>query len=128
LYLIGVLIYMCAFFYSTRVSNELGAGEPQAAKLAARVVMCIALSAGLLLGSTMILLRRFWGYMYSNEPEVVTYIARMMPVLAISFFTDGLHSCLSGWLVSYSHLTPENSSLLSSVHERFHSVACLTFV
>lgn len=90
------------FFYSTRVSNELGAGEPQAAKLAARVVMCIALSAGLLLGSTMILLRRFWGYMYSNEPEVVTYIARMMPVLAISFFTDGLHSCLSGWLVSYS--------------------------
>ena len=81
---------------STRVSNELGAGEPQAAKLATRVVMCIALSTGLLLGCTMILLRNFWGYMYSNEPEVVTYIARMIPVLAISFFTDGLHSSLSG--------------------------------
>lgn len=98
----GALLFMVPYglctAISTRVSNELGAGEPQAAKLAARVVMCIALSAGLLLGSTMILLRRFWGYMYSNEPEVVTYIARMMPVLAISFFTDGLHSCLSGVL------------------------------
>ncbi|WVZ58770.1 hypothetical protein U9M48_009001 [Paspalum notatum var. saurae] len=84
--------------YSTRVSNELGAGQPQAAKLATRVVMFIALSAGLLLGSAMILLRNFWGYMYSNEPEVVAYIARMIPVLAISFFTDGLHSSLSGVL------------------------------
>ncbi|OEL23783.1 Protein DETOXIFICATION 16 [Dichanthelium oligosanthes] len=34
----------------------------------------------------------------SNEPEVVTYIAKMIPVLAISFFTDGLHSSLSGVL------------------------------
>ncbi|TVU30669.1 hypothetical protein EJB05_22302, partial [Eragrostis curvula] len=82
----------------TRVSNELGAGQPQAAKLATRVVMYIASSAGLLIASTMILLRSFWGYLYSNEPEVVTYIARMIPVLAISFFTDGLHSSLSGVL------------------------------
>ncbi|CAD6334102.1 unnamed protein product [Miscanthus lutarioriparius] len=96
----GALLFMVPFglctAISTRVSNELGAGEPQAAKLATRVVMCIALSTGLLLGCTMILLRNFWGYMYSNEPEVVTYIARMIPVLAISFFTDGLHSSLSG--------------------------------
>lgn len=58
--------------------------------------MFMALSAGLLLSSTMILLRNFWGYMYSNESEVVTYIAKMIPVLAISFFTDGLHTSLSG--------------------------------
>nr|CAB3494896.1 unnamed protein product [Digitaria exilis] len=98
----GALLFMVPFglctAISTRVSNELGAGQPQAAKLATRVVMGIALSAGLLLASTMILLRNFWGYMYSNEPEVVTYIAKMIPVLAISFFTDGLHSSLSGVL------------------------------
>ena len=94
--------YSCHDFHvfpsrsSTRVSNELGAGQPHAAKLATRVVMCIAMSAGLVLASTMILLRNFWGYLYSNEPEVITYIAKMIPVLAISFFTDGLHSSLSG--------------------------------
>ncbi|KAF8692061.1 hypothetical protein HU200_039923 [Digitaria exilis] len=76
----GALLFMVPFglctAISTRVSNELGAGQPQAAKLATRVVMGIAF----------------------NEPEVVTYIAKMIPVLAISFFTDGLHSSLSGVL------------------------------
>uniref|UniRef100_A0A0E0M6Q2 Protein DETOXIFICATION n=1 Tax=Oryza punctata TaxID=4537 RepID=A0A0E0M6Q2_ORYPU len=36
------------------------------------------------------------GYVYSNEAEVVTYIARMIPVLTISFFRDGIDSSLSG--------------------------------
>ncbi|TVU30914.1 hypothetical protein EJB05_22567, partial [Eragrostis curvula] len=65
---------------STRVSNELGAGQPQAAKLATRVVLYMGLSEGLILTSTMTLLRGVWGYMYSSEHEVVTYIARMTPV------------------------------------------------
>uniref|UniRef100_A0A453T3C6 Protein DETOXIFICATION n=1 Tax=Aegilops tauschii subsp. strangulata TaxID=200361 RepID=A0A453T3C6_AEGTS len=82
----------------TRVSNELGAGRPQAAKLATRLVVCMALFAGSVISITMISLRKFWGYMYSNEEEVVTYIARMIPVLAISFFIDGIHTSLSGVL------------------------------
>jgi MATE family multidrug resistance protein len=83
---------------STRVSNEIGAGQPQAAKRATRVVMYMALSEGLVISFTMFLLRNVWGYMYSNEQEVVTYIARMLPILGISFFIDGLHSSLSGVL------------------------------
>ncbi|CAM0908079.1 unnamed protein product [Alopecurus aequalis] len=96
----GVLMFMvptglCTAI-STRVSNELGACKPEAAKLATRLVLCLALSEGLVVGVTMILLRNVWGYMYSNEEEVVTYIARMIPVLAISFFIDGIHTSLSG--------------------------------
>uniref|UniRef100_A0ACD5Y616 Uncharacterized protein n=1 Tax=Avena sativa TaxID=4498 RepID=A0ACD5Y616_AVESA len=83
---------------STRVSNELGAGKPQAAKLATRIVICMAVSEGLLIAVTMVLLRNFWGYMYSNEEEVVAYIARMIPVQAASFFMDGIHNSLSGVL------------------------------
>jgi MATE family multidrug resistance protein len=82
--------------YSTRVSNELGAGKPQAAKLATKLVICMAMSEGLVVVVTMVLLRKFWGYMYSNEEEVVRYIARMIPVQAVSFFIDGLHNSLSG--------------------------------
>ncbi|OEL13665.1 Protein DETOXIFICATION 16 [Dichanthelium oligosanthes] len=37
-----------------------------------------------------------WGYAYSSEKEVVTYIARMLPILAVSFFVDGLNGSLSG--------------------------------
>jgi MATE family multidrug resistance protein len=61
-----------------------------------RVVMCMALSSGFILTMAMILLRSVWGHMYSNEQEVVAYIATMMPVLGISFFIDGLHGSLSG--------------------------------
>ncbi|TVU12903.1 hypothetical protein EJB05_46569 [Eragrostis curvula] len=96
----GALLYMIPLgltsSISTRVSNELGAGKPQAAKLATRVVMYMALSEGLVISLTMTLLRNVWGYMYSNEPELVAYIAKMLPILGISFFIDGLHTSLSG--------------------------------
>ncbi|XP_044958520.1 protein DETOXIFICATION 16-like [Hordeum vulgare subsp. vulgare] len=88
---------LCAAI-STRVSNELGAGRPQVARLATIVVICMALFAGSVISITMILLRKSWGYMYSNEEEVVTYIARMIPVLGVSFFIDGIHTSLSGVL------------------------------
>ncbi|KAK1699427.1 hypothetical protein QYE76_016124 [Lolium multiflorum] len=81
---------------STRVSNELGAGRPQAARLAARVVMMLALAVGASEGLLMLLVRNVWGYAYSNEQEVAAYIARMMPILAVSILFDGLQGVLSG--------------------------------
>uniref|UniRef100_A0ACD5XC71 Uncharacterized protein n=1 Tax=Avena sativa TaxID=4498 RepID=A0ACD5XC71_AVESA len=80
----GDLIFMVASglctAISTRVSNELGAGHPQAAKRATKVVICMALSEGLVIAIAMILLRNSWGYVYSNEQDVVSYIARMIPI------------------------------------------------
>ncbi|RLN43257.1 protein DETOXIFICATION 16-like [Panicum miliaceum] len=80
----------------TRVSNELGAGQPHAARLAARVVVCVTLTQGVVLATIMILLRNIWGYAYSSEKEVAVYIARMLPILAVSFVVDGLNGSLSG--------------------------------
>ncbi|KAM3299461.1 hypothetical protein ACQJBY_040779 [Aegilops geniculata] len=81
---------------STRVSNELGAGRPAAARLAARVVMLLALAVGASEGLVMLLVRNVWGYAYSNEAEVAAYVARMMPILAMSVVFDGLQCVLSG--------------------------------
>ncbi|KAK9115050.1 hypothetical protein Syun_021847 [Stephania yunnanensis] len=81
---------------STRVSNELGAGHPQAARLAVRVVLFLAVVEGIVVGLIMILIRNVWGYAYSNEEEVVKYFASMMPILATSHFLDGIQSVLSG--------------------------------
>lgn len=70
----GALLYMVPLGLSSsismRVSNELGAGHPEAAKLAMRVVMYMALSVGFVLALTMILLRNVWGYLYSNKQEI----------------------------------------------------------
>ena len=49
-----------------------------------------------MLATIMILLRNVWGYAYSGDKDVVTYIARMLPILAVSFFVDGLSGSLSG--------------------------------
>lgn len=81
---------------STRVSNELGAGHPQAARLAVFVVLVMAIAEGTLIGLLLILIRNIWGYAYSNEIEVVKYVAAMMPILALSNFLDGMQCVLSG--------------------------------
>ncbi|KAK3005678.1 hypothetical protein RJ639_016542 [Escallonia herrerae] len=81
---------------STRVSNELGAGKPQAAKLAVRVVIFLAVAEGLLVGLVSVAVRGSLGYLYSNEEEVVRYVAAVMPVLALSNFMDGIQGVLSG--------------------------------
>lgn len=81
---------------STRVSNELGAGRPQAAQLAARVVMFLALTEGILLSLILVAIRHIWGYLFTNEEEVVSYLSLIMPVLALSNFMDGIQGVLSG--------------------------------
>ncbi|KAJ1392030.1 Multi antimicrobial extrusion protein [Sesbania bispinosa] len=81
---------------STRVSNELGAGHPQAASLAVRVALFLALSEGIMIVLLMIQLRKIWGNLYSSETEVIKYVEAMMPILAISSFLDGIQSVLSG--------------------------------
>ncbi|TMX02932.1 hypothetical protein EJD97_019252, partial [Solanum chilense] len=81
---------------STRVSNELGAGKPEAAKLAARTVLLLAIVEGLLLSGIAVAARDVWGYIYTNEDEVVKYLSTIMPVLALSNFMDGIQGVLSG--------------------------------
>ncbi|KAI3409552.1 Protein DETOXIFICATION (Multidrug and toxic compound extrusion protein) [Psidium guajava] len=81
---------------STRVSNELGAGKPLAARLAVYVVLSMAVTEGILVGIVLISIRNVWGYAYSDEAEVADYVAVMMPILAASNFLDGLQCVLSG--------------------------------
>ena len=84
--------------YSTRVSNELGAGNAEGACLAVRVVFVIATIGGIVVGLVMMFIRNIWGYAYSNEVEVVRHVANIMPILATSNFLDGLQGVLSGFL------------------------------
>ncbi|XP_027357363.1 protein DETOXIFICATION 16-like [Abrus precatorius] len=81
---------------STRVSNELGAGHPQAASLAVQVALFMSFVEGVMIVLLMIQLRKIWGNLYSSETEVIKYVAAMMPILAISSFLDGIQSVLSG--------------------------------
>ncbi|CAK7349646.1 unnamed protein product [Dovyalis caffra] len=81
---------------STRVSNELGAGRPYVARLAVCVAIAIAVTEGILLAIVLISIRNVWGYAFSNEIQVVKYVAVILPLVATSSFLDGLQCVLSG--------------------------------
>ncbi|XP_019092916.1 PREDICTED: protein DETOXIFICATION 17-like [Camelina sativa] len=81
---------------STRVSNELGAGNPEVAKLAVRVVVTIVIVEGLLIGSVLLLVRHKLGYAFSSDPKVIKYVASMIPIVVAGNFLDGFQCVLSG--------------------------------
>ncbi|KAK7358172.1 hypothetical protein VNO77_00096 [Canavalia gladiata] len=107
---------------SIRVSNELGAGHPWTACLAVHVVLVLAIIEGILVGIVMILMRNLWGYAYSNEVEVVEYVAIMLPILAASNFLDGIQCVLS-----VSSKISSNGANRSLTQETFEQIKqCVT--
>ncbi|KAG5621214.1 hypothetical protein H5410_006432 [Solanum commersonii] len=81
---------------STRVSNELGAGRPQAAKIALVAVIVLSATEVVLASITLFVVRDVWGYAFTYEKEVATYVAEITPIFCISIIMDGTQAVLSG--------------------------------
>ena len=81
---------------SVRVSNELGAGNPEGARLVVGVALSIVVCSAILVSTALLALRHFIGIAFSNEEEAVDYVTRMVPVLSISVITDSFQGVLSG--------------------------------
>ncbi|XP_042504059.1 protein DETOXIFICATION 14-like [Macadamia integrifolia] len=81
---------------STRVSNELGAGNPRGARMAVCAVMLIAVTETLIVSSILFSCRHILGYAFSNEKEVIEYVKEMVPLICISVIMDSLQGVLSG--------------------------------
>lgn len=79
-----------------RVSNELGAGNPKAVRVALSAAMFFAVTESLIVTATMFGCRYILGYAYTNDKTVVHYVAVMTPFLCASIFTDSLQAVLSG--------------------------------
>ncbi|XP_054790890.1 protein DETOXIFICATION 16-like [Prosopis cineraria] len=94
--LLWMLPFGIAAAASTRISNELGAGYPKAAKLALEVTLSMALIVGVLEFSLLMILRNIWGGAFTNVHEVVRYVASMLPVVASAAFMDSIQTVLSG--------------------------------
>jgi len=82
--------------FSARVSNELGAGSPQSAKVSAYASMILAAFQAIVMGSIIFSCRQILGYAFSNEQDVVDYVSEMVPLLSLSVILDCLHGTLSG--------------------------------
>ncbi|XP_030536808.1 protein DETOXIFICATION 14-like [Rhodamnia argentea] len=81
---------------STRVSNELGAGNPNRARVAVLAILSLASIEAVIMGTALFCCRHVLGYAYSNEKQVVHYIGVMTPLVCLSIFMDSLQAVLSG--------------------------------
>ncbi|KAM2330047.1 hypothetical protein ACFX1X_020933 [Malus domestica] len=81
---------------STRVSNELGAGNPQGARIATFAAMFLAVLNASIIITILFACRKAFGYTFSNEKEVIDYITTMVPLLCLSVILDSMYGVLSG--------------------------------
>ncbi|MBA0680599.1 hypothetical protein Goari_012289 [Gossypium aridum] len=89
----GILIQTTSFIYifpsslsfgvSTRVGNELGANNPNKAKIAA----IVGLSSSSVLGFSAfvftILIRKKWAAMFTQDPEIIALTSMVLPILGL---------------------------------------------
>uniref|UniRef100_A0A803MYI2 Uncharacterized protein n=1 Tax=Chenopodium quinoa TaxID=63459 RepID=A0A803MYI2_CHEQI len=81
---------------STRISNELGAGNPQAARIAAYGAVAMGVANGLICSSFLFATRRVFGYCFSNEKQVIDYVTTMAPLVCVNVISDSMQVVLSG--------------------------------
>lgn len=81
---------------STRVSNELGAGHSRGALVAVKAAMVISAVEAVIVSLSIFLLRGVLGYAFSNVPEVVAYVRKLAPLVALSVIFDAIQGVLSG--------------------------------
>ncbi|KAI5679251.1 hypothetical protein M9H77_10201 [Catharanthus roseus] len=81
---------------SVRVSNELGARRPRAAKFSVIVVIIFSLFFGILLAAILLATRHRYPYLFTNSPEVRQVVSDLTPLLAISIVINNVQPSLSG--------------------------------
>ncbi|KAK2361661.1 protein DETOXIFICATION [Trifolium repens] len=81
---------------STRVSNELGAGNSKAVRFSVFTATFLAVAEALIITAILFGCRNVLGYAYTHDSEVVHYVAVMTPFICASIFTDSLQAVLSG--------------------------------
>uniref|UniRef100_M4EQC8 Protein DETOXIFICATION n=1 Tax=Brassica campestris TaxID=3711 RepID=M4EQC8_BRACM len=80
----------------TRVSNNLGAGSPEVARVSVLAGLCFWLMESVFFSTLLFTCRNIIGYAFSNSNEVVDYVAELSPLLCLSFILDGFTAVLNG--------------------------------
>lgn len=89
----GVLIQTTSLIYifpsslsfgvSTRVGNELGAGRPDRAKLAAIVGLCTSFILGLGALTFGVLVRNVWASIFTQDAEIIALTSAVLPIIGL---------------------------------------------
>ncbi|XP_040383961.1 protein DETOXIFICATION 49 [Oryza brachyantha] len=72
-----------SFGVSTRVSNELGANRPSAARAAARAGLALSAVQGLASLAFAVAVRRAWARMFTSDADILALTASVLPILGL---------------------------------------------
>ncbi|CAK7327778.1 unnamed protein product [Dovyalis caffra] len=95
------IAYMCtsglSATVSTRVSNELGAGNPDKAKHAMAMTLKLSVLLALLIVLSLAIGHDVWAGFFSDDLSIIKAFASMTPFLAISIALDAFQVVVSGF-------------------------------
>lgn len=83
---------------SQRVGHELGAAHPARARLAAVVGIAVAVVYGISAFGLSLALRSLWGKLYTTEPQVLTLISSVLPILGLAEIGNAPQTAAAGAL------------------------------
>lgn len=72
------------------IGNALGANDPQQARRLATAQLMLAATIGGVLGSILLICRHEWGWMFSQDEEVVNLTAKVIPAVGAYIFLDNM--------------------------------------
>ncbi|KAH6764264.1 MATE efflux family protein [Perilla frutescens var. hirtella] len=94
------IAYMIAYGLSaaasTRVSNELGAGNPDRARHATGVTLRLTVALSLVVVLALCFGHKLWASAFSNSTVIINAFASMTPFLVVSIVCDFVQGILSG--------------------------------
>ncbi|KAE8702281.1 MATE efflux family protein ALF5 [Hibiscus syriacus] len=91
----NMITYGLSAAASTRVSNELGAGNPNRAKQAMKVTLKLSVLLALVVVLTLALGHHIWAGFFRDSHLIIKKFAQMTPLLAISIAIDAIQGVLS---------------------------------
>ncbi|KAF7761744.1 hypothetical protein Agabi119p4_9736 [Agaricus bisporus var. burnettii] len=83
---------------SVRIGNLLGEHKANRARVAAITSLFLTLCVAALMSTMFIVFRNSWAYIFNNDPEVVSLVASIMPLVALFQVFDGTAAVTGGIL------------------------------
>ncbi|CAL9136555.1 unnamed protein product [Musa acuminata var. zebrina] len=97
---------------SVRISNELGARRPRAAKFAIVCVIMSSLTLGLIFFTLVLALKDVYGIPFTNSPDVIRAVSSLAVIFSFTLLFNSVQPVLTGvavgagwqWLVAYVNM------------------------
>ncbi|KAL4073511.1 MATE efflux family protein [Scleroderma citrinum] len=83
---------------SVRIGNLLGEGRARRAGVVAPASIAIAVAVGCVWCTMFLVFRTKWAYLFNDDPEVVSIVASVLPITALSQMFDGMNNVGGGVL------------------------------